>query len=117
MAYDELLADRIRQAYRERHIAYSEKKMMGGVCFLVNDKMCVGIVKNKLMVRIDPEKHTEALERKGCHEMDFTGKPMKGFVFVEPDGIDMDMDLSEWIDLAMEYNPLAKSGKKKKTKI
>lgn len=80
---------------------------------MVDDKMCVGVVKNNLMVRIDPEIHGEALTRKGCREMDFTGRPMKGFVFVEPEGIDMDEDLQYWIQRALDYNPRAKSSKKK----
>jgi hypothetical protein len=76
--------------------------------------MCVGISKNKLMARIDPVIHEEALSKKGCVEMDFTGKPMKGFVFVNPEGIDKDSDLDYWIQLSLEYNPKAKASKKKK---
>ena len=86
---------------------------MGGVCFLVNGKMCVGIVKQKLMARIDPEKTEEAFSRKGCHAMDFTHRPMKGFVFVEPEGIDQDRDLQYFINLALEFNPKAKISKKR----
>jgi TfoX/Sxy family transcriptional regulator of competence genes len=114
MAYDEHLADRIRRQFQDHKIYYEDKKMMGGICFLVNDKMCLGVVKDKLMARIDPEAMDQALSKSGCHEMDFTGKPMKGFVFVEPEGIDMDQDLQYWVDMAMEYNPKAKSSKKKK---
>jgi TfoX/Sxy family transcriptional regulator of competence genes len=112
MAYDELLADRIRRALKYKGIPNQEKKMMGGLCFMVDDKMCVGIVKNELMARIDPEIYQEALARKGCKEMNFTGRPMKGFVFVEPAGIDLEKDLEYWIDLCLEYNPKAKSGKR-----
>ena len=114
MAYDEHLTNRVRRIFQEHKIVFEDKKMMGGICFLVNDKMCLGIVKNKLMARIDPDTTDEALVKKGCHEMDFTGKPMKGFVFVEPEGIDMDKDLEYWIELALEYNPKAKSSKKRK---
>ena len=113
MAYDEFLADRIRQKFKEFDIPFEDKKMMGGVCFLVNDKMCVGIVKEKMMARIDPDKTPEALSRSGCHEMDFTHRPMKGFVFVNPEGIDRDQDLEYFIRLALEFNPRAKSSKKK----
>ena len=81
---------------------------------MVNDKMCAGIVKDKLMARIGPEIYEDALTKNGCHKMDFTKRPMKGFVFVEPDGVDMDDDLEYWIDLCLEYNPRAKSGKRKK---
>ncbi len=112
MAYDEFLAERIRRVFNEIHVPFEEKKMMGGVCYLISDKMCVGVVKNQLMARIDPEIQDEALTRKGCKEMDFTHRPMKGFVFVEPEGTDMDKDLEYWIRLALEYNPKAKSSKK-----
>ena len=113
MAYDEFLADRIRHKFQELEISFEAKKMMGGICFLVNDKMCVGIVNNKMMARIDPGKTEEAFLKPGCHEMDFTHRPMKGFIFVEPEGIDQDQDLEYFIRLAMAYNPLAKSSKKK----
>ena len=112
MAYDEFLADRIRQKFRELDIPFEDKKMMGGICFLVDDKMCVGIVKEKLMARIDPDKTAEAFTRDGCREMDFTHRPMKGFIFIEPEGIDKETDLEYFIGLAMEFNPKAKASKK-----
>ncbi|MEI7660572.1 MAG: TfoX/Sxy family protein [Bacteroidota bacterium] len=115
MAYDEFLADRIRHKFKELNISFEDKKMMGGICFLVNDKMCVGVVRDQMMARIDPVKTGEAFSRKGCREMDFTHKPMKGFIFVEPEGIDLDRDLEYFIRLALEYNPVAKSSKKKST--
>ena len=113
MAYDEFLADRIREALQSRKISFEERKMMGGLCYMVDDKMCVGVVKDKLMARIDPEIYKEALSKPGCREMDFTGRPMKGFVFVEPLGIDMDEDLDYWVELCLDYNPRAHSSKKK----
>jgi TfoX/Sxy family transcriptional regulator of competence genes len=113
MAYDEFLADRIRKAFQEEHVVFEEKKMMGGICYLVNDKMCAGVVKNRLMARIDPDIHMDALNRKGCVEMDFTGKPMKGYVFIEPEGTDLDIDLEYWIKLSLDFNPKAKSSKKR----
>ena len=113
MAYDLLLADRIRSDLKEKRVSFEEKNMMGGLCFLVDDKMCVGIVKENLMARIDPEIYEESLRKKGCKEMDFTGRPMKGYVFIEPKGIDMDSELSYWIDLCLDFNPKAKSSKKK----
>lgn len=106
-----LLADRIRLVFNEKKIHFAEKKMMGGLTFMVDGKMCAGIVKNNLMVRIDPEFYETALMMKGCREMDFTGRPMKGFVFVEPFGTDLDQDLEYWINKALEYNPKAKSSK------
>ena len=115
MAYDEYLAERVRNAFQQKGVSYEEKKMMGGVCYLVNEKMCAGIVKNLLMARIDPERNEEALARKGCREMDFTGKKMKGFIFIEPEGMDMEEELHSWLQMALDYNPKAKSSKKKKS--
>ena len=115
MAYDEFLADRIRNVLKEKGVSFEEKKMMGGLCYLVDDKMCVGIVKNDLMARIDPEFQEKAITKKGCREMDFTGRPMKGFVFVEPEGIDLDSELEYWVDLCLEFNPRARSSKKKES--
>ena len=105
MAYDELLADRIEQALKHKNVSFYDKKMFGGIAFMVNDKMCVGVIKENLMVRLNPDFHNEATTRKGCRTMDFTNRPMKGFVYVEPQGIDMDEDLEYWIDKALEYNP------------
>ena len=113
MAYNEYLADRIRRVLHEKRVSFIEKEMMGGITFMVNEKMCVGIVKESLMARIDTGIYDQALTRKGCREMDFTKRPMKGFVFVDPSGTDMDEDLEYWIDLALEYNPRVKSSKKK----
>ena len=114
MAYSEQLADRIRISLKTKHINFIEKKMMGGLCFMVDDKMCVGIIKEDLMARIDPEIYEDALKTKGCRQMDFTGKPMKGYVLINPQGIDMESDLDYWIALALDFNPKAKSSKKKK---
>lgn len=98
----------------EKHISFIEKKMMGGLAFMVNDKMCVGITNSDLMARIDPDIYEKALTRKGVREMDFTKKPMKGWVYIGPDGIDMDEELASWIQLALDFNPKAKSSKKRK---
>ena len=114
MAYNEFLADRIRFVLKDKGVRFEEKKMMGGLCFMVKDKMCAGVEKDKLMARIGPEAYEKSLSRKGCREMDFTGRPMKGFVFVEPEGIDTDQDLAYWVQLCLDFNPKAKSGKKKK---
>ncbi len=120
MAYDELLADRIRSSLNCKKISFIEKKMFGGLCFMVNDKMCVGVMSDKyaegstLMARIGEEKMKEALHRPGCQPMDFTGRPMKGYVFVQDEGIDMDEDLEYWIQLCLDFNPQAKASKKKK---
>src|SRR5687767_8098436 len=83
MPYDELLEERIRCFFNAKRVKYEAKRMMGGLCFMVNGKMCAGVEKNRLMARIDPAVYDEALTRKGCRPMDFTGRPMCGFVFVE----------------------------------
>ncbi len=114
MAYDEYLAERMKSILKDKRVNFIEKKMMGGLTFMVDDKMCVGIVKNNLMARIDPEIYEQSLLKKACKPMDFTNKPMKGFVFIEPEGIDMEENLAYWIQLALNYNPKAKSSKKKK---
>jgi len=113
MAYDENLQERISRILKSKKIIFEEKKMMGGLCYLINDKMCVGIVKNDLMVRFDPEIQDEIFTRNGARPMAFTKKPMKGYAFVSPEGIDMEVDLEDWINLALQYNPKAKSSKKK----
>lgn len=96
MAYDEGLAERIRGVLDERHDV-AEKKMFGGIAFMVRGHMCVGIVKDDLMVRVGPDEYHELVRQPHARPMDFTGRPMKGFVFVASDGIDSDQDLKRWV--------------------
>lgn len=91
----------------------SEKYMFGGVCFMVDNKMCIGIAADELMCRIDPDKTEEALSKKGVRPMDFTGRIMKGYVFVNMDAIRQNKDFEYWINLCLDYNPKAKKSKKK----
>ena len=91
-----------------------EKKMMGGLNFMVNSKMYVGVLQDDLMARINPAAYGTALDKRGCREMNFTGKPMKGFVFMSPDGTKTKEDLNYWIGLALEYNKIAKASKKRR---
>ena len=114
MAYDEHLADRIRQSLDNKRVDYLEKKMFGGLCFMVDDKMCIGIVKDELMARVGPDHYETALSKNGAKEMNFTGRSMKGYVYVEPEGIDEEAELDEYIQMCLDFNPLAKSSKKKK---
>ena len=113
MAYDEQLAERIRRGFSKARVRFEEKHMMGGLCFMVNGKMCVGVEKNRLMARIDPADYDAVLHRKGCVPMDFTGRPMRGFIFINPAGLTTDGELNDWLKLALEFNPRAKSSKKK----
>ena len=112
MAYSEKLSGRVRELLKN-HKSVEEKKMMGGLTFMVNGKMCVGILKDDLMARIDPDVYEIALRKKGCREMNFTGKPMKGFVFVGPEGTANKKGLSYWLDLALNFNKRAKSSRKR----
>jgi TfoX/Sxy family transcriptional regulator of competence genes len=117
MAYDEKLAGRVREIIADTYKNIEEKKMFGGLCFMVNGKMCVGVEQERLMLRIDPEKYNDLIEKEGCRPMDFTGKPMKGFVFVDKEVLQTKKQLHYWIDLALEYNKIARPSKKKKSKV
>jgi TfoX/Sxy family transcriptional regulator of competence genes len=116
MPYSEKLAKRTREIVALTQNNVKEKKMFGGLCFMVNDKMLVGVEKDRLMVRIDPEKFDELIEKEGCSPMDFTGKIMKGFVFVNYDSLNTQKGLKYWIDVALEYNKIVKVAKKKRNK-
>ncbi|MEO6131203.1 MAG: TfoX/Sxy family protein [Saprospiraceae bacterium] len=117
MAYNESLSDRVRAILKDKKIKYTEKLMFGGLCFLVDDKMLMGVEKERLMVRIDQEDEPKALKKKGARPMDFTGRPMKGYLFIDEKGFDLDADLEYWVDLCLKFNPKAKSSKKGKKNI
>ena len=91
-----------------------EKHMFGESCYMVNGKMCIGVVKEEMMCRIGPDVYEEALEKKGCREMVFTGKPMKGYVFVSEEGFKSKKDLDYWIGLCLAFNKEAKATPRKK---
>ncbi len=112
MAYDEHLGERISNALKEKRVRYDAKNMMGGLCFMINDKMAMGVIKESLLARIDPDIYQSSLKKKGCRPMDFTGRIMKGFVCVDPIGIDSENDLGYWIQVCLDFNPKAKSRKK-----
>ena len=122
MAFSEKLAERIRNGLFRKKVPYEEKKMMGGLCFMVDDKMCPGLLQDKktgedlLMARIGPDEYENALLQPGCRPMDFTGRPMKGMVFVENSVIQKSTELKRWIDLCLAYNPEAKRSKSGKRK-
>ena len=113
MAYNQRLAERIRERLAETK-KVKEKKMMGGLTFMVNDKMCIGIIKDEMMCRIDPDMQDVALSKIGCRIMDFTGRPMKGYVMVDDIGMKSKKDFDYWIGLCLEFNKKAKSSKKKR---
>ena len=109
MAYSEHQADRIRQRLTKHNLT-DEKKMMGGLIFMVNHKMCVGLDMDKktgndrLMVRVGKARHDQLIFNKGSREMDFTGKVMRGFLYVDPKGFDAENDLDFWIEKALYFN-------------
>lgn len=113
MAFSEHLAERVRQRLRKANIT-AEKKMMGGLIFMVNEKMCVGIDIDKktgldrLMVRVGKASHDQLIFKNGSRQMDFTGRVMRGFLFIDPDGFDSECDLDFWVEKALEFN--TKSG-------
>jgi TfoX/Sxy family transcriptional regulator of competence genes len=76
--------------------------------------MCVGIIKDELMCRIDPELHETAIEKVGCRTMDFTKRPMKGYVMIDDNGMKSQKDFDYWVNLAIDFNGKAKSSKKPK---
>lgn len=113
MAYDPALADRVTDALVARRVSFEKKAMMGGLCFMVDGKMCLGIVGEKLMARLDPGEEENALKQPGCKPMDFTGRPLKGYVFVHPEGCENEASFQQWIKLALDFNPRAKASRKK----
>lgn len=115
MAFDEILVDKIRESLSDLSNV-EEKNMFGGVCFMLNGKMCIGVVKDEMMCRIDPKLDEIVLEKEGCRQMDFTGKPMKGYVFISEDGIKNKKDFDYWVNLCLEFNKEAKASKKKSKK-
>lgn len=115
MAYNEKLSNRIREALAD-FPDVEEKMMFGGVCYMLNGKMCVGVSKDEMMCRIDPDIYEELLEKNGCREMVFTGRPMKGYVFISEEAMKTKKDFDYWINLCVEFNSKAKASKKKKGK-
>jgi TfoX/Sxy family transcriptional regulator of competence genes len=113
MAFNVKLADRIRE-YLAEFPVIEEKEMMGGLAFMVNEKMCVGVIQDEMMCRIAPEAHETAIERPGCRTMDFTKKMMRGWVMVDVIGMRTPQEFHYWIELALSFNTKAKSSKKKK---
>lgn len=102
MAYEEAVAARVRQALAGKD-GMSEKKMFGGLAFLLNGNMLVGVMGNRLLVRTGPKEHGPALKRPHAGPMTFTEKPMRGFVVVEPAGFATGQDLRSWISLALGF--------------
>ena len=103
MAFDEKLAERIRKTIgKNKNI--SEKQMFGGLSFLLNGKMVCGVLKDDLVLRIKNDEYEDALKKPNVRPMDFTGRPMKGFVYVNQKGCKLDKDLKKWVELSLSYS-------------
>ena len=102
MAYDEKLAKRLRGVFSGRP-DIEEKKMFGGLAFMLSGHMCVGINDSMLMARVGPDQYEAAMSRPHAREMDFTGRSLKGFIYVGPEGIAEDEDLKSWTDLCEKF--------------
>ncbi len=102
MAFDEGLAQRIRDLLQSKKDVV-EKKMFGGLCFMVSGHMTVGIVQDKLMARVGPDQYDESLNKPHTSKMDFTGRPMKGMIYVSPKGVNTDQDLQDWLETCLTF--------------
>jgi len=102
VAYDEILAERLRKIFLRRSDV-AEKKMFGGIAFMVSGNTCCGVINDTLMARVGVGCYDEVLKRPHVRQMDFTGRPMKGFVYVSPQGIATDVQLESWVELCAEF--------------
>jgi TfoX/Sxy family transcriptional regulator of competence genes len=102
MAYDEGVAQRLREVYADRPDVV-EKKMFGGLAFMVGGYMSCGVADETLMVRVGPDNYADALSQPHAREMDFTGKPLKGFVYVDPEGFESDRALAGWVETSLRF--------------
>jgi len=120
MAYSEYISDRINRILKDKKVDFYTKKMMGGLCFMVDNKMCCYTYYDKkkeidlLMARIGEEAYKNEIHKEECYPMDFTGRPMKGYIFITAEGFDLDEDLEYWIQLCLNFNPFAKRSKRRK---
>ena len=113
MAYSEQLAQKVRSALA--HIEQvEEKKMFGGLAFLVNGKMCINAGADRLMFRVDPALQDDAVNRNGSEPVFMQGRPYKGYFYVPENGIRTDEDFDHWVGLALDFNARAKASPRKK---
>ena len=113
MELDEKLLNRIRESIVNLS-DIEEKIMFGGVCFMIDGKLCIGVFKDEMLCRIDPALDSVVLEENDCRPMDSSGKSMKGFVFINKEAVKTKKEFDYWIGLCLEYNPRAKASKRKK---
>jgi TfoX/Sxy family transcriptional regulator of competence genes len=103
MAYDESLANRMIELLSDSP-GFEEKRMFGGVCFMLNGKMCMGVIKDEMMVRFDPALEETLYELPGCTPMNFTGRPMKGYALISQEVLRSRKDLQKWIEICLSFN-------------
>lgn len=103
MAYDEEVANRVREVLADEDVVAVERQMFGGMAFMVRGHMTIGIIGNELMVRVGKEAQEDALSRPHAREMDFTGKPMAGYVYVGAEGFEDDVDLRSWVRRGLDF--------------
>nr|WP_068890028.1 TfoX/Sxy family protein [Pedobacter panaciterrae] len=113
MGYNERLADRVRELLEDRDDV-TEKAMFSGVCFMVDDKMCICVTSTGLLCRIGESKATEKLEESNCRQMINNGRTMKDYVYVDDTDVEKQLELKSWLNLCLLFNPHAKSSKRKK---
>lgn len=102
MAYDEKIAERLSNVFSE-HKDVKEKKMFGGIAYMFKNHMCVGVINDLLMVRVGPEQYEDTLSEDYVRPMDFTGRPMNGYVYVETAGFKTDKNLRKWVDRGIKF--------------
>lgn len=117
MAFDAELASRVREALSARNDV-TEKKMFGGLCFMVRGHMCCGIDSRNFMLRVGPDRYQAALGKRHARPMDFTGRPLTGFIYVAPGGLKTRRDLAAWLKMGLDFveSLPAKTAKKTKAK-
>lgn len=102
MAYNQKLAKRVRQVL-PKNFELSERKMFGGIAFMLGEHMCCGVLGDDLIVRVGPDEYDEAMTRPNTRPMDFSGKPMRGLIFVDEGGTRADPALRRWVQRGVEY--------------
>ena len=112
MAINEKLTNRVRELLADVD-KVDEKKMFSGIAFMVDEKLCIAVRGDNIMVRIDPAIHDELVEKQGCSSMIMKGKDLDGYVVVNESALDTKKQLNYWVKLALDYNPKAKATKKK----
>ena len=114
MAFDTVLEQRVEDYFIGNNVPYEIKHMFGGSAFMVDDKMCVGIMKDKLMARVDPDRVDELVNNPYTERMIMGKKTMKGFLSIHQDGLVEESQLAYWIQICLVYNPIAKKSKKRR---